>query len=185
MSSQQKRFGTVNYAADQPGVFVPPTMLDLSSQAGRLRERVMAPETAFRTDRVVVPPPAFCQDLRFLERIKQLAVEKLFPHFPLERFDRAILPGGPWLDIERRHLKRVQPLSELVRDELRSIIRRICVGIPRLRNRSSRINSTSCERIRRATTEARYSRVYSSRILRVRKGRSSCVRSATKSYDQT
>jgi hypothetical protein len=27
----------------------------------------LAPETAVRTDRVVVPPPAFCLDLRFLE----------------------------------------------------------------------------------------------------------------------
>ena len=40
----------------------------------------MAPETAVRTDRVVVAPPTFRQDLRFLERVEQLAVQKLRPH---------------------------------------------------------------------------------------------------------
>ena len=32
----------------------------------------LAPETAVWTDRVVMSPPAFRQDLRFLERIEQL-----------------------------------------------------------------------------------------------------------------
>jgi hypothetical protein len=40
----------------------------------------LAPETAVRTDRVVVAPPTFRHDLRFLERVEQLAVEKLRPH---------------------------------------------------------------------------------------------------------
>ena len=76
-----------------------------------------------QTGRVVVPPPAFCQDLRLLERMTPLAGEKLFLHLPIERFGIGSLPRGPWLDIERCHLKRVQPLSELARDELRPIIR--------------------------------------------------------------
>ena len=40
----------------------------------------LAPETAMRTNRVVVDPPAFRQDLRFFERVEQLAVQKLLPH---------------------------------------------------------------------------------------------------------
>ena len=43
----------------------------------------LAPETAVRTFCVVVPPPAFRHDLRFLERIEQLAVEKLLPHLAI------------------------------------------------------------------------------------------------------
>ena len=89
------------------------------------------------------------------------------------------------LNIVRRQLRHIQSLSELARDELRPIIRPNSVEIPRLRSRSDKINSASGERIRRATTETRHSRVYVSRILRIRKGQPSCVRFATKSYDQT
>ena len=41
-------------------------MLVLSSQAEWVWERVAGPETAVPTDRVVVPPPVFRQNLRFL-----------------------------------------------------------------------------------------------------------------------
>ena len=74
------------------------------------------------TDHVVVSPPAFDDDLGFSQRVEQLSVEKLIAHLPVKRFAIAIFPGGPWLDLERRHLKRVQPLSELARGELRPII---------------------------------------------------------------
>ena len=40
----------------------------------------LAPKTAVWADRVVVSPPAFRQDLRFLERVEHLAVQKLCPH---------------------------------------------------------------------------------------------------------
>ena len=69
---------------DQPGVFVPPTMLALSSQAGWFRGGQQAPEATVRTDRVVMDPPAFHQDLCVLECVEQLAVQKLRPHFPIE-----------------------------------------------------------------------------------------------------
>jgi hypothetical protein len=49
----------------------------------------LAPETAVRTDRVVVSQPAFRHDLRFLERVEQLAVEKRRPH-------SAIIMKGYW-----------------------------------------------------------------------------------------
>ena len=76
-----------------------------------------------RADRVVVPPPAFRHDLRFLERVEQLTVQELFPHLAIKRFDIAIFPGRLWLDIARRHLKHLKPVSQLDRDALRSNIR--------------------------------------------------------------
>jgi hypothetical protein len=39
------------------------------------------------------------------------------------RSNRSPLPGGAWLDRERRHLQRGQPLSERARDALRPMIR--------------------------------------------------------------
>src|SRR5215471_20479433 len=42
----------------------------------------LALEAAVRTDRGGVNPPAFRQNLRFLERVQQLAGEKLRPHLP-------------------------------------------------------------------------------------------------------
>ena len=39
------------------------------------------------------------------------------------RSNRSPLPGGAWLNIERRHLQRGQPLSERARDALRPMIR--------------------------------------------------------------
>ena len=48
---------------------------------GRFGSRWLAPETAVRTFCVVVTSPAFRQDLRFLECVEQLAIEKLRPHF--------------------------------------------------------------------------------------------------------
>jgi hypothetical protein len=71
-----------------------------------------------RTDRVVVNPPTFRQNLRFLECVEQLAVEKLRPHFPIERFDVAIFPGRARLDIEGLDLEHLQPAPQLPGDEL-------------------------------------------------------------------
>lgn len=75
-----------------------------------------------RTNRVVVNPPSFDDDLGFSQCVEELSVEQLIAHLPVKRFAVAILPGGPWLDVERRHLQRGQPVSELARDEFRPII---------------------------------------------------------------
>ena len=48
------------------------------------RSRWLASETAMRADRVVMPPPAFCQNLCFLERREQFAIEKLIPHLAIQ-----------------------------------------------------------------------------------------------------
>lgn len=75
---------------DQSRVFILPTMLVLSWQAGG--GRWLAPETAMRTDRVVVNPPAFDDHFGFLQRVEELAVEQLLAHLPVKRFAVAILP---------------------------------------------------------------------------------------------
>ena len=79
--------------------------------------------------------------------------------------------GGPGLDRERRHVEMFQPVSELDGMNSGPLSERIGVGIPRPRTRSAPIKRTSCERIRRATTEATHSRVDSSSIFKIRHGR--------------
>ena len=69
---------------DQPGIFVPSTLLAVSSQAGSFRERVAGPETAVGTDRVVVSSPTIRHDLCFLECVEQLAVQKLLRHLAIK-----------------------------------------------------------------------------------------------------
>jgi hypothetical protein len=63
-----------------------------------------------------VNPPSFDDYLGFFQRVEQLSVEKLIAHLPVKRFASAIFPEGRWLDLERRQLKRVQPVPELARD---------------------------------------------------------------------
>ena len=55
-------------------------MLVLSLQAIWFRERMADPETAVRAGLVVMGLPAFHQDLRFVELVEQLAVQKLLMH---------------------------------------------------------------------------------------------------------
>ena len=54
-----------------------------------------------RPSRVVVFAPALGQDLRFLQRVEDLAVEELIAQLAVERFTVAIFPGAAGLDIER------------------------------------------------------------------------------------
>ena len=79
---------------DQPGVFVPPTMF-VSGAGGWPRDRCV-------DDRVVMDPPAFRQDLRFFERVEQLAIQKLHPYPAIKGFDIAVLTRRAWLDEQRR-----------------------------------------------------------------------------------
>jgi len=56
-----------------------------------------------RSDVVVLPPPAFGKHLDLLERVEDLAVEKLVSQSGIERLDVAVLPGTARLDEERSH----------------------------------------------------------------------------------
>ena len=59
-------------------------------------------------DRIVVDPPLFCQNLRFLQRVEQLAVQELRAHFAIERFDITVFPGGAGLNVEWLNLQGLQ-----------------------------------------------------------------------------
>jgi hypothetical protein len=63
-----------NLKGDRPGVFVPPTVLVLSSQAGGFRARVAGSRDCCADGPVVVSPPTFHHDLCFLECVEQLVV---------------------------------------------------------------------------------------------------------------
>src|SRR5215472_18014352 len=83
----------------------------------------LAPETTVRTDGIVVGPPAFRQNPRFLERIEQLAIEKLGPHLAVERFEVAVLPGRARLDVEGLDPERLQPAAQRRGNDLGPVIR--------------------------------------------------------------
>ena len=152
--------------------FVPPTMFVLSSQAGWFRERVAGPRDccAARTVWSWIRPRSvgLCAPLRVENRSPFNNCSRIVP-FPdsTEPFSQ----GGPGLDRERRHVEMFQPVSELDGMNSGPLSERIGVGIPRPRTRSAPIKRTSCERIRRATTEATHSRVDSSSIFKIRHGR--------------
>ena len=62
-----------------------------------------------RPDVVVLPPPALGEHLDLLERVEDLAVEKLVSQSGIERLDVAVLPGATRLDEERSHLEPAEP----------------------------------------------------------------------------
>lgn len=82
----------------------------------------MVPKTTVWTNRVVVDPPTFDDNLGFFQCIERLAVEQSIAHFPVKRFAVAVFPRSSRLNIEWCHLQRRQPLPELTRDEFGAIV---------------------------------------------------------------
>ena len=76
-----------------------------------------------RSDRVVVNPPAFGQDLYLLQRVKDLSVQELISELRIEALAVAVLPGTSGFDIKRLCTSIRQPFSQVFRDELRAIVR--------------------------------------------------------------
>ena len=52
-----------------------------------------------RPDRVVVPPPSLNDDLCFLQRVEDLAIQKLISQLRVEALTIAILPGAAGHDV--------------------------------------------------------------------------------------
>ena len=108
---------------DQPGFFVPLHLLVFSLPAEPSRGPVAAPpETTVWMDRIVVDPPLFCQNLRFLRRVEQLAVQELRAHFSIKRFDIAVFPRGARLNVEWLTLQGLQPATQFPGNKLRSVV---------------------------------------------------------------
>jgi hypothetical protein len=60
-----------------------------------------APEGRVRPECVVLPPPAIGEKLSLWSRGEQLGVEEFIPEPSVERFRKAVLPRGSWLDVGR------------------------------------------------------------------------------------
>jgi hypothetical protein len=58
-------------------------------------------EGRMRPECVVLPAPAISQELSLGSRGEQLGVEELIPEASVERFYKAVLPWGSWLDVGR------------------------------------------------------------------------------------
>ena len=54
-----------------------------------------------RSDRVVVPAPAFDHDLGFSERVEDFAIEQFVAQARIEAFDIAVLSRATWCDVGR------------------------------------------------------------------------------------
>ena len=73
-----------------------------------------------RPDRVVVLAPLFDDDLRFLEAIKDFAVQKLVAQLAIEALAISVLPWTSWFDVERFRADASEPIANRMPGELAS-----------------------------------------------------------------
>src|SRR5450755_446770 len=146
-----------------------------------LRCRRPVAQRRVRPLRVVFFAPPLRQNLCLLQRVEDLAVQELIAQLPVETLTVAVLPWTPRFDVQRpgahfpSHFRNSSainsgPLSE-----------RICSGIPRTNITSASVSITRKLPKRRATRNAKHSRVYSSITTKMRSARPSCVIAFTKS----
>jgi len=88
-----------------------------------LRCRWPVAQRRVRTLRVVFHSPPLRQNLCLLQRVKNLAVQKLIAQLPVEALAVPVLPRAPRLDIQRLRAQLTQPLPQLLGNKLRSIVR--------------------------------------------------------------
>ena len=70
-----------------------------------------------------MPAPAFDHDLRFLERVEDLAIEQLVAQAGVEALDEAVLPRTAWRYVGGLGADRGDPALHRFGDELWPIIR--------------------------------------------------------------
>src|SRR5499427_9319306 len=75
-----------------------------------------------RPDRIVMAPPAFDDDLSFLEGVEDLAIEQLITQASVEALDVAVLPRTAPLDIGNLGADSGDPSLDSLGDELRSVV---------------------------------------------------------------
>src|ERR1700712_5149984 len=80
-------------------------------------------EGRVRPDSVVVPPPALDDDLGFLQRVEDFAVEQLVPELGVEALDVAVLPGRARRDVGGLGTDSRYPGLDGLGDELGAIVR--------------------------------------------------------------
>ena len=72
------------------------------------RWRSIAQRTV-RSELIVLPSPAFDENLCLPQRVEDLTVEKLIPEFAIERLIVAVLPRAAGLDEQRLDIQLLQP----------------------------------------------------------------------------
>jgi hypothetical protein len=65
----------------------------------------------------------FDQDLRFAQRVEDLAVQQLVAQLAVEALAVAILPRAAGRDVQRLRAELVEPLAQLRRHHLRTVVR--------------------------------------------------------------
>jgi hypothetical protein len=75
-----------------------------------------------RTDRIVVPTPAFDDDPSLGERVEDLPVQQLVAKPGVEGFYEAILPRAPGHDVGGLRPNASNPLLHCLGDELGAVI---------------------------------------------------------------
>src|SRR5262247_1691147 len=73
-------------------------------------------------DRIVMAPPAFDDDLSFVEGVEDLAIEQLITQASVEALDVAVLPRTAPLDIGNLGADSGDPSLDSLGDELRSVV---------------------------------------------------------------
>src|SRR5215470_11607026 len=73
-------------------------------------------------DRIVMAPPAFDDDLSFLEGVEDLAIEQLITQASVEALDVAVLPRTAPLDVGSLGADSCDPSLDSLGDELRSVV---------------------------------------------------------------
>src|SRR5208282_6662790 len=73
--------------------------------------------------RVVFHAPPLRQNLRFLQRVKDLAIQELIAQLSIETFTVPVFPWTSRFDIQRPGAHFPQPLPQLLSNELRPIVR--------------------------------------------------------------
>jgi hypothetical protein len=72
---------------------------------------------------VVFHSPFLDNDLRFLQRVKNLSVQAFIPQFPVETLAVTVLPRTPRLNVPSSRSQIPQPLPKFPSHELRSVVR--------------------------------------------------------------
>src|SRR5262245_63002804 len=95
-----------------------------------------------RPDRIVMAPPAFDDDLSFLEGVEDLAIEQLITQASVEALDVAVLPRTAPLDIGNLGADSGDPSLDSLGDELRSVVGPDVTGNAAQDRKSTRLNSS-------------------------------------------
>jgi hypothetical protein len=81
-----------------------------------------------RADRVVVTSPALDNDLRFPQRVEDLAIEQFVPQACIKTFDKAVLSRAAWRDVGGIGSHGRDPILHGLGHELRAVVRKNVAG---------------------------------------------------------